>query len=76
MTGTVALGRQEHAYMEPHSAIVIPTGEKDEYVCYFTTQVFVTSLYIPSNMIPMIKIDSKWYYFYLQNRSQGLSRKI
>ena len=36
--GSVAIGRQEHAYMETHSALVIPIGEKDEFVCYYTTQ--------------------------------------
>ena len=38
VTGSIGLGRQEHAYMETHSAIVIPLKEKDEYVCYYTTQ--------------------------------------
>jgi hypothetical protein len=28
--------------METHAALVEPVGEKDEYVCYFTTQVFST----------------------------------
>ena len=36
--GTVTIGRQEHAYMEPHAALVVPVGEKDEFVCYCTTQ--------------------------------------
>ena len=38
ISGTVAIGRQEHAYMETHAAVVIPLGEKDEFVCYYTTQ--------------------------------------
>ena len=38
VSGTVTIGRQEHAYMETHAAIVVPVGEKNEFVCYYTTQ--------------------------------------
>ncbi len=38
ISGSVSIGCQDHAYMETHSAIVIPQGEKQEFVCYYTTQ--------------------------------------
>ena len=36
--GTVAIGGQQHHYLEPHNVLVIPIGEKDEYTCYVGNQ--------------------------------------
>jgi len=38
VTGSVFLGGQEHFYFEPHSALAVPTGEKEEMTVHFTTQ--------------------------------------
>ena len=32
--GTVSIGGQQHFYMEPQNVLVVPIGEKDEYVVY------------------------------------------
>ena len=36
--GTVAIGGQQHHYLEPHNVLVVPIGEKDEYTCYVGNQ--------------------------------------
>jgi xanthine dehydrogenase/oxidase len=38
LTGSIRIGSQEHFYMEPHSVVAIPVGEKDEMVVYTSTQ--------------------------------------
>ena len=35
ITGTYSCGGQEHFYLEPTNALVVPTGEKDEMDVYF-----------------------------------------
>ena len=32
--GTLSIGGQQHFYMEPQNVLVVPIGEKDEYVVY------------------------------------------
>ena len=39
IVGEVLLGGQEHFYFEPHTALVIPSGEKKEMTVFFNTQV-------------------------------------
>ena len=34
MEGTLSIGGQQHFYMEPQNVLVVPIGEKDEYVVY------------------------------------------
>ena len=34
----VCLGGQEHFYFEPHSAVAVPSGEKQEMIVHFTSQ--------------------------------------
>ncbi len=36
--GTVAVGGLDHMYLEPHGALVIPSGEKDEYTIWAASQ--------------------------------------
>jgi xanthine dehydrogenase/oxidase len=38
LSGIISAAGQEHFYMEPHSALVVPSGEKEELTIYFTTQ--------------------------------------
>ena len=50
MSGSVKLGGQEHYYLEPHSAVAVPHGEKDEMTVHITTQgpsVVQTQVYSP-----------------------------
>jgi xanthine dehydrogenase/oxidase len=37
-SGTISAAGQEHYYMEPHSALAVPSGEKEELTIHFTTQ--------------------------------------
>ena len=37
--GLVRLGGQEHYYLEPHTALAVPGGEKGEITLYFSTQL-------------------------------------
>ena len=39
IVGEVTLGGQEHFYFEPHTALAVPNGEKEEMTVYFSTQV-------------------------------------
>ena len=36
VVGSVNLGGQEHFYLEPHSALVVPSGENEELIVYFS----------------------------------------
>ena len=38
LSGSISAAGQEHFYLEPHSALVIPSGEKRELTIHFTTQ--------------------------------------
>ena len=38
LTGSISLAGQEHYYLEPHSALVIPSGEKQELTVHFASQ--------------------------------------
>jgi len=61
MKGTISIGGQEHFYMEPHNVIVVPIGEKDEYVCHVGTQEpdFVQSRLAMVLDVPKHKITVK-----------------
>ena len=37
--GTITIGGQQHFYLEPHNVLVVPIGEKNEYVVYAGNQV-------------------------------------
>jgi xanthine dehydrogenase molybdopterin-binding subunit B len=38
LEGRITTGAQEHYYLEPHSALAVPSGEKRELTLHFTTQ--------------------------------------
>jgi xanthine dehydrogenase molybdopterin-binding subunit B len=38
LEGRITTGAQEHYYLEPHSALAVPSGEKRELTIHFTTQ--------------------------------------
>jgi len=38
LEGRITTGAQEHFYLEPHSALAVPSGEKRELTLHFTTQ--------------------------------------
>lgn len=58
--GTIKLGGQEHFYLEPNGAIVVPT-ESDEYLLISSTQApNKHQVYVASTLgVPMHKLVSK-----------------
>ena len=56
--GIVNIGGQHHFYLEPHNVLVVPVGEKDEYIVYSGNQVadgvqgkLAKALGIPKNKV-------------------------
>ena len=56
--GTVSIGGQQHFYLEPHNVLVVPIGEKSEYIIYGggqwpdgTQEKLAKALNIPKNRI-------------------------
>ena len=37
--GTISIGGQQHFYLEPHNVLVVPIGEKNEYIVYVGNQM-------------------------------------
>ena len=56
--GTISIGGQQHFYLEPHNVLVVPIGEKSEYIVYVGNQIpdgvqgkLAKALNIPKNKV-------------------------